>query len=106
MLKLISGLDQTSCSNLIFHPGKRSEIWRYRTYMFVHSGKLHLTFNILAQLALGILLEMVHGKLHRFEKNDKQTNLFLVYSLWRLLFSYSGSSINGDTHDFTLFKIG
>ena len=93
MLKLISGLDQTSCSNLIFHPGKRSEIWRYLTYMFVHSGKFHLTFNILAQLALGILLEMVHGKLHRFGKKTINELTFL-----NLLFVETSVQLFGDVH--------
>jgi rhomboid-related protein 1/2/3 len=57
-----SGLDQPSCSSLIFHPARRSEVWRYLTYMFIHSGRFHLAFNILAQLALGVPLEMVHGE--------------------------------------------
>jgi rhomboid-related protein 1/2/3 len=56
-----SDVDEIGCSSAIFHPFKRSEVWRYVTYMFVHSGLFHLAFNILAQLALGIPLEMVHG---------------------------------------------
>ena len=49
------------CSNLIYNPNRRIEMWRYVTYMFIHSGIFHATFNILIQLVLGIPLEMVHG---------------------------------------------
>ena len=49
------------CSRLIYNPDKRHELWRYVTYMFIHSGIFHATFNILVQLVLGIPLEMVHG---------------------------------------------
>jgi len=52
----------------IFHPEKRSEVWRYLTYMFIHSGLFHIVFNILVQLILGIPLEMVHGKLFLYFK--------------------------------------
>lgn len=50
------------CSNLIFDPDKRGQVWRYFTYMLIHSGLFHAIFNILIQLILGIPLEMVHGK--------------------------------------------
>ena len=52
------------CSHLIFDPAKRSQVWRYITYMFIHSGLFHVTFNLLVQLILGIPLEMVHGTLN------------------------------------------
>ena len=45
---------------LIFHPEKKLEGWRFLTYMFVHSGYFHIIFNVLVQLVLGIPLEMVH----------------------------------------------
>jgi len=45
---------------LIFNPTKKTEVWRFVTYMFVHSGYFHVTFNLLVQLILGIPLEMVH----------------------------------------------
>ena len=57
-----SGVDLTTCSGFIFHPARRFEVWRYLTYMFIHSDLAHLAFNILAQLVLGIPLEMVHGE--------------------------------------------
>ncbi len=50
------------CSRLIYDPDKREQVWRYLTYMFIHSGLFHATFNILIQLVLGIPLEMVHGE--------------------------------------------
>ena len=45
---------------LIFHPGRKWEVWRFLTYMFVHAGYFHIVFNLLVQLLLGIPLEMVH----------------------------------------------
>jgi len=45
---------------LIFNPHKKEEVWRFFTYMFVHSGYFHITFNVLVQLMLGVPLEMVH----------------------------------------------
>ncbi|CAG0884800.1 unnamed protein product [Darwinula stevensoni] len=47
-------------SPLIYNPHKRYEAWRFVTYMLIHAGIMHLTFNLLVQLALGIPLEMVH----------------------------------------------
>ena len=29
------------CSRLIFDPDKRYEVWRYLTYMLIHSGVFH-----------------------------------------------------------------
>ncbi len=60
------------CSHLIYDPNKREQVWRYLTYMFIHSGLFHVTFNILIQLVLGIPLEMVHGK--------KVENKYIIYS--------------------------
>ncbi|OXA46549.1 Protein rhomboid [Folsomia candida] len=47
-------------SVLIYNPYRRYEYWRYFTYMFVHSGWMHITSNVIMQLFLGILLELVH----------------------------------------------
>ena len=58
----VGSKEQSSCSHLIFDPEKRFQIWRYITYMFIHSGLFHISFNLLVQLILGIPLEMVHGK--------------------------------------------
>ena len=49
------------CSRLIFNPDRRDQVWRYLTYMLIHSGGFHAAFNILIQLVLGVPLEMVHG---------------------------------------------
>jgi len=65
---LLSGEGQTVGPNgpayiqgpLIFNPHMKSQLWRYLTYMFVHSGYFHITFNVLIQLMLGLPLELVH----------------------------------------------
>lgn len=50
-----------TCSILIYNPKRRSEVWRFVSYMFVHIGYVHLCANLLVQLLVGFLLEMVHG---------------------------------------------
>ena len=40
---------------------ERYQVWRYLTYMLIHSGLFHAIFNILIQLILGLPLEMVNG---------------------------------------------
>ena len=35
---------------LLFNPHKKQELWRFLTYMFVHSGYFHITFNVLIQV--------------------------------------------------------
>jgi rhomboid-related protein 1/2/3 len=47
-------------SPLIYDPCKRQEAWRFITYMLIHAGFVHMFFNVLVQLILGIPLEMVH----------------------------------------------
>ncbi|XP_015903155.1 rhomboid-related protein 2 [Parasteatoda tepidariorum] len=47
-------------SPLIYNPYRRYEAWRYLTYMLIHAGGVHIFFNLLIQLILGIPLEMVH----------------------------------------------
>jgi len=47
-------------SVLIYNPYRRYEAWRFVTYMFVHSGFMHIIFNVLVQLMIGVPLEMVH----------------------------------------------
>lgn len=56
-------------SKLIYNPYRRYEVWRYFTYMFIHAGYWHISFNILIQLAVGIPLEVVH-KFH---------SIFIIY---------------------------
>jgi len=46
------------CSCLIYNPNRRNDIWRFGTYMFLHSGWHHLFWNIGIQLMVGIPLEM------------------------------------------------
>ncbi|VDP03465.1 unnamed protein product [Heligmosomoides polygyrus] len=49
-----------SKSPLILNPYRKAEVWRYITYMFIHIGVYHITYNVLTQLLLGIPLELVH----------------------------------------------
>ncbi|KAL4240973.1 Rhomboid-related protein 3 [Mactra antiquata] len=48
-------------SIFIYRPDRRIEIWRFVLYMFVHAGWVHLFFNMLIQIVVGIPLEMIHG---------------------------------------------
>jgi len=48
-------------SMFIYRPDKRSEIWRFVLYLVLHAGWIHLIFNLLVQLLVGLPLEMVHG---------------------------------------------
>ncbi|KAF7265680.1 hypothetical protein GWI33_020764 [Rhynchophorus ferrugineus] len=48
-------------SIFIYRPDKRLEIWRFLFYMLLHAGWLHLCFNLVVQLLVGLPLEMVHG---------------------------------------------
>lgn len=38
----------------------RQEVWRFLTYMFIHSHVQHISFNVIIQICLGIPLELVH----------------------------------------------
>ena len=40
-------------SYFIYHYRKKSEIWRFVTYIFVHAGPGHIINNILLQLIVG-----------------------------------------------------
>ncbi|XP_072380385.1 rhomboid-related protein 1-like isoform X1 [Diabrotica undecimpunctata] len=46
---------------LVFTPFKRQEIYRYVTYIFLHSDQMHLYGNVIVQIIIGIPLEMVHS---------------------------------------------
>ena len=45
---------------LRYSPLNRVQVWRFVTYMFVHSNIWHLSFNVIFQLFLGIPIEMIH----------------------------------------------
>ena len=47
-------------SPLIYNPTRRFEGWRFLTYALIHAGFLHVFFNVLVQLCLGVPLEMIH----------------------------------------------
>ncbi|XP_033743038.1 rhomboid-related protein 3-like [Pecten maximus] len=48
-------------SVFIYRPDRRLQLWRFIFYMFIHAGWVHLFFNMLVQIIVGIPLEMVHG---------------------------------------------
>ncbi|VVC44262.1 Hypothetical protein CINCED_3A014559 [Cinara cedri] len=50
-------------SVFIYRPDKRQQLWRFMLYMFLHVGWVHLIFNLIVQLLVGLPLEMVHGSL-------------------------------------------
>ncbi|ODN04614.1 Protein rhomboid, partial [Orchesella cincta] len=50
-------------SPFVYRPDKRQEVWRFLFYMVLHAGWVHLMFNLLVQLLVGLPLEMVHGSM-------------------------------------------
>ena len=37
-------------SPMIFNPNTKKEVWRFLSYMFVHSGYFHICFNVIIQV--------------------------------------------------------
>lgn len=54
-------VDNSVSMLLRYDPYKRSELWRFVTYIFVHSSVLHLIGNVFMQIFLGVPLELVHS---------------------------------------------
>lgn len=50
-------------SPFLYRPDLRYQVWRFFFYAFLHAGWVHLAFNLLVQLLVGLPLEMVHGSL-------------------------------------------
>ncbi|XP_050501727.1 rhomboid-related protein 1-like isoform X2 [Diabrotica virgifera virgifera] len=48
-------------NSLQFHPCKKRQVYRYFTYMLLHTDNTHLYGNIVIQILIGIPLEMVHS---------------------------------------------
>ncbi|XP_067008218.2 protein rhomboid [Anabrus simplex] len=49
--------------SLVYDPHHREELWRFLTYMLLHSGQLHLALNIVIQCLLATPLEHEQGHL-------------------------------------------
>ena len=45
-----------TCSYLIYNPHRRREAWRFLTYIFLHGGIEHITFNLIIQVLVGKLI--------------------------------------------------
>lgn len=52
--------EYTVCDWLKYDPYRRNEIWRFLTYMFVHTDFGHIFGNLILQIFLGLALELVH----------------------------------------------
>ena len=48
-------------SKLIFNPDMKKEVWRFLSYMFVHSGYFHITFNIVVQVGFSSLADFINN---------------------------------------------
>ena len=42
-------------SPLIFNPDTKKEVWRFISYMLVHSGYFHIAFNVVIQVTIDLL---------------------------------------------------
>ena len=76
------------CSDLIYNPQRRGEVWRYLTYSLVHSGTSHVLLNILIQVVVGLPLEMSHGS----------CRIFLLYLVGVLSGSLASSCTEPQVH--------
>lgn len=45
---------------LRYNSCKRSQVWQFFSYMLIHDNLVHLLFNIIIQLILGVVLELQH----------------------------------------------
>lgn len=48
----------------IFNPDDRMQVWRFLSYMFLHTGFFHILLNIFNQLLLGVAMEYVNPWWH------------------------------------------
>ena len=42
-------------SPLIFNPDTKKEVWRFISYMLVHSGYFHIAFNVVIQVTINLM---------------------------------------------------
>lgn len=63
-------------SPLVYDPRKRQEAWRFVTLMFVHVGYVHMFFNFINQMTVGVPLEVIH-------------------KWWRVMLLYLGGVVSG-----------
>ncbi|CAG9861705.1 unnamed protein product [Phyllotreta striolata] len=60
---------------LKFDPCRKLQVYRYISYIFVHSSEVHLYGNVVVQVLIGVPLEMVHS--------------------WRMMVIYFGGGVAG-----------
>ena len=66
-------------SPLIFNPDTKKEVWRFISYMLVHSGYFHIAFNVVIQVTID-LLNLLNLKIF-FSQNLKNICLQQKYLL-------------------------
>lgn len=54
---------QYTFSKLMFSPHHRDEVWRYLSYMLLHTDMIHIVLNIIIQCLVAIPLEFEQGSL-------------------------------------------
>ena len=83
IIQLLIFLKEPLCSSssLIFDPTKRTQIWRFLTYAFVHSHPVDICTNITTQLVVGLQLETFRVFSGFSNTNNRSNNHELMNSL-------------------------
>lgn len=86
-------VEAVSLSVLAYNPCHRGQLWRFLSHSFIHTGVLHLAFNVIGQLFFGIALERAHGWRRVAEIFATGTLVgSLTQSIYMPQYSFGGSS--------------